>query len=119
MESFYGGRQGASLAIKASFQYLSDTKKTIPGPGESQSEEYLDPYYGQALNALIGQPDPDPAKGGAPIETPDRAAEILAPQVMRIQFDNHEYKDVWYGEYCIIDTKNKNNKNNGKIIVVL
>lgn len=114
MESFYGGRQGASLAIKASFQYLSDSKKTAI-PGENQSEEYLDPYYGQALNALIGQPDPDPAKEGAPIETLDRAAEILAPQVMRVQFDNHEYKDVWYGEYCIIDTKNKNNKNNGKI----
>lgn len=114
MESFYGGRQGASLAIKASFQYLSDSKKTAI-PGENQSKEYLDPYYGQALNALIGQPDPDPAKEGAPIETLDRAAEILAPQVMRVQFDNHEYKDVWYGEYCIIDTKNKNNKNNGKI----
>lgn len=114
MESFYGGRQGASLAIKASFQYLSDSKKKLPD-GTYSLTEYLDPYYGQALNALIGQPDPDPAKEGAPIETLDRAAEILAPQVMRVQFDNHEYKDVWYGEYCIIDTKNKNNKNNGKI----
>lgn len=26
-----------------------------------------------------------------------------------------EYKDVWYGEYCIIDTKNKNDFDNGKI----
>lgn len=26
-----------------------------------------------------------------------------------------EYKDVWYNEYAIIDTKNKNHKDNGKI----
>lgn len=26
-----------------------------------------------------------------------------------------DYKDVWYGEYCIIDTDNKNDFNNGKI----
>lgn len=26
-----------------------------------------------------------------------------------------EYKDVWYGEYCIIDTENKNDFDNGKI----
>lgn len=26
-----------------------------------------------------------------------------------------EYKDVWYGEYCILDTTNKNDKDNGKI----
>lgn len=26
-----------------------------------------------------------------------------------------EYPDVWYGEYCLIDTPNKNHKDNGKI----
>lgn len=26
-----------------------------------------------------------------------------------------DYKDVWYGEYCIIDTENKNDFDNGKI----
>ena len=25
------------------------------------------------------------------------------------------YTDVWYGEYCLIDTPNKNLKDNGKI----
>ena len=25
------------------------------------------------------------------------------------------YTDVWYGEYCLIDTPNKNNADNGKI----
>lgn len=25
------------------------------------------------------------------------------------------YRDVWYGEYCLIDTRNKNHKDNGKI----
>lgn len=27
----------------------------------------------------------------------------------------NEFTDVWYGEYCIIDTPNKNDKDNGKI----
>ena len=25
------------------------------------------------------------------------------------------YRDVWYGEYCLIDTPNKNDADNGKI----
>lgn len=27
----------------------------------------------------------------------------------------NNYTDVWYGEYVLIDTTNKNNKQNGKI----
>lgn len=30
-------------------------------------------------------------------------------------FKNAEDKSVWYGEYCIIDTVNKNDPNNGKV----
>lgn len=37
-------------------------------------------------------------------------------QAMRDQFSlGANYKDVWYGEYCIIDTPNKNHPDNGKI----
>ena len=28
------------------------------------------------------------------------------------------YTDVWYGEYCIIDTVNKNHRENGKIWLI-
>ena len=30
-------------------------------------------------------------------------------------FRDVDYKAVWYGEYCIIDTTNKNDKDNGKV----
>lgn len=30
-------------------------------------------------------------------------------------FADSNYKDVWYGEYCIIDTPNKNDPDNGKV----
>ena len=31
------------------------------------------------------------------------------------KFENPAYNTVWYGEYCIIDTMNKNDKDNGKV----
>lgn len=35
---------------------------------------------------------------------------------MQKAFDNGDsYTEIWYGEYCIIDTPNKNNPDNGKI----
>lgn len=37
-------------------------------------------------------------------------------QAMKEAFSNGaDYTDVWYGEYCLIDTPNKNHKDNGKI----
>ena len=58
MDSFYGGRQGTSIAIKAAFPSI------------------------------------------------DAMADSLSKS---------DYKQVWYGEYCIIDTENKNDKDNGKL----
>lgn len=57
MDSFYGGKQGVSFVIKASFKSIDD---------------------------------------------------------MVNSFKNNEDK-VWFGEYCLIDTVNKNDKDNGKI----
>ena len=34
---------------------------------------------------------------------------------MNIEFAKSTYETTWYGEYCIINTKNKNDKDNGKI----
>lgn len=59
MDSFYGGKQGVSFVIKASFESVQAMKEKFAA--------------------------------GA------------------------NYTDVWYGEYCLIDTKNKNDRTNGQI----
>ena len=59
MDSFYGGKQGVSFIIKASFESVNAMKEKF-------------------------------AAGS-------------------------NYTDVWYGEYCLIDTKNKNDRTNGQI----
>lgn len=80
MESFYGGRQGASFVIKKSFKYKNKQ----------------DPAYIEDLK-IIGD------------------ASKLASDLMEENLSNPNYKDVWYNEYCIIDTTNKNNPRNGEI----
>ena len=75
MESFYGGRQGASFVIKKSFKYVNTE---------------------------------DNAYKTATASVPDS-------EVMEACLSNPNYTDVWYNEYCIIDTVNKNNPNNGRI----
>lgn len=42
-------------------------------------------------------------------------AASLAPKTMDITLADSNYEDVWYNELCIIDTRNKANKNNGKV----
>lgn len=74
MESFYGGRQGASFVIKKSFKYLDLEDPAYWADGSSNKNEVLSEYVKDQNN-----------------------------------------KDFWYGDYCIIDTTNKNNPNNGKI----
>lgn len=59
MDSFYGGKQGVSIVLKARFQSVDEMIKAFKGGGN--------------------------------------------------------YTNVWYGELCIIDTPNKNDKDNGKI----
>ena len=77
MESFYGGRQGASFIIKKTFKYL----------------DIEDPAY----------------------KADSRTRVISDDEVMSKYVLDPEKKDFWYGEYCIIDSENKNNPNNGKI----
>lgn len=42
-------------------------------------------------------------------------AKFSSIEEMLTNFRNVNYKSVFYGEYCIIDTINKNNKDNGKV----
>lgn len=88
MESFYGGRQGASFLIKKSFKYINEQ----------------DPAYQAELAAKLAD--------GA---DEDFAKRDLAPLTMELCFLDGNYQEVWYNEHCIIDTINKNNPNNGKI----
>lgn len=89
LESFYGGRQGISPVIKASFQFI----------------DVNDEAYRTAVAAKT------PA--GGTISSQDQAA--INAKTMDLCFANADYKDVWYDELCIIDTTNKNNPNNGKL----
>lgn len=88
MESFYGGRQGASFLIKKSFKYINEQ----------------DPAYQADLAAKLADGVDE-----------DFAKRDLAPLTMELCFLDGNYQEVWYNEHCIIDTTNKNNPNNGKI----
>lgn len=88
MESFYGGRQGASFLIKKSFKYINEQ----------------DPAYQADLAAKLADGVDE-----------DFAKRDLAPLTMELCFLDGNYQEVWYNEHCIIDTINKNNPNNGKI----
>lgn len=83
LESFYGGKQGISPVIRASFKYLNET----------------DPAYIAAYNSAQTQAEID---------------EIKA-QTMDLCLQNPNYTDVWYGEFCVIDSDNKYNPNHGKL----
>lgn len=95
MESFYGGKQGASFVIKAAFEYVNED----------------DPGYISALYEISRMPESTEEEKLAKIA----AQTALTNSTMIKCFSNPNYKDVWYGEYCIIDSANKNNANNGKI----
>ena len=100
MESFYGGKQGASFVIKAAFKYLTAEK--------NENNQYIDSGYALAIDSI----------NAATYESDnDRQTAInnLNKNVMLECFKDSSYKDVWYGEYCIIDSPNKNNEHNGKI----
>lgn len=54
--------------------------------------------------------------GGMPGTSFIIKSKFASIQAMNDAFDSNDaYTDVWYDEYCIIDTVNKNNKDNGKI----
>lgn len=116
MESFYGGRQGASFIIKKSFKYIDkqdpayladlaigieDERTRNPKPVESDYPDDRDAWL-----SAVEQWEQNTASW---------ANMNLEPYIMYHNLSNTWYKDVWYNEYCIIDTANKNNPNNGKI----
>lgn len=124
MESFYGGRQGASFVIKAVFKFISDAYTL-----EDNKKVWVDKYYGQAYDEYLSLKDyeenpsfnqakvislPINPKTGRVYSSTDWY-NLLQSETMSIILNDHNYKDVWYGEYCLIDPKNKNNRNNGKI----
>ena len=41
--------------------------------------------------------------------------EELAPHTMTVCFSNVNYKKIWYNEYCIINTPNNSDPDNGKV----
>ena len=88
MDSFYAGKPGVSFVLKGRFAYISPDKDT----------------YQAALTELI-------AEG----KTQDEAIAELKPQTMTECFSDVNYKDIWFNEFCIIDTKNKSDKDNGKV----
>lgn len=90
LESFYGGKQGISPVIKASFEYLTNEKDS--------NNNYLDSAYGAAVNNADAS-----------------TIAAIDAKTLSVQFSNPNYQDVWFGELAIIDTTNKFNPNNGKI----
>ena len=88
MDSFYGGKQGASFVIKGRFNYISPEKET----------------YQVALENLLDEG-----------KSEEEAKAILKPLTMTESFGDSTYKDVWYNEYCIIDTPNKSDRENGMV----
>ena len=89
LESFYGGKQGISPVIKASFEYLTDQQK---------DDIYIDSAYGAAIE-----------------NASESEKEAINAKTLSIQFSNPDYQDVWFSELAIIDATNKFNPNNGKI----
>lgn len=99
MESFYGGRQGASFVIKKKFKYLDPCDPAYLAKNEFVSC-HKDSSGKYIFTDLNGQTTSD---------MPNRW------DIMSVCLEDTGYQDVWYNEYCIIDTDNKNNPNNGKI----
>ena len=99
LNSFYGGKQGISPVIKATFKYLSNRQ---------EDNQYVDPAYGGAYRSIVEDNT---------ITQEQKEIKIveLNNQTLEYQFNNSSYKDVWFGELGIVDSPNKLDKNNGKL----
>lgn len=101
MESFYGGRQGASFIIKKKFEYLN-----LEDPAYLADHGFIE-YKGiqdDKQHYFVRGEDGSLVSSNSKFD-----------KVMELCLADESYKDVWYNEYCIIDTINKNNPNNGRI----
>ena len=99
MESFYGGRQGASFVIKKKFKYLDPCD-----PAYLAKHDFISCDKNSSGTYVFTNLD-----GETTSDMPNRW------DIMSVCLEDTGYQDVWYNEYCIIDTDNKNNPNNGKI----
>lgn len=98
LESFYGGKQGISPVIKASFKYLTNETDS--------NNNYLDSAYKAAIDKINNDNN---------ITDKTIAIEAVNKETLSVQFSNPDYQDVWFGELAIIDTESKGNAHNGKI----
>ena len=111
LESFYGGKQGVSPVIKASFEYVST--EDLAYQAKINSETKLTKTEAYRLRAAGIKKDDNTLYN--PGDSVTWTSELLVPLTMNECFKNVNYTDVWYNELCIIDTQNKLNPNNGKI----
>ena len=112
LESFYGGKPGISPVIRERFKYIN---KEDPAYQEMLDQiTILTEEEAQYLNdAGIKKTENDPEwKKGNSITWNENN---LTPFTMDECFKNPKYTNVWYSEFCIIDTDNKENPNNGKL----
>ncbi len=111
LESFYGGKQGVSPVIKASFEYVSIEDPAYQA--KINTETKLTKTEAYRLRAAGIKKDDNTLYN--PGDSVTWTSELLVPLTMNECFKNVNYTDVWYNELCIIDTQNKLNPNNGKI----
>ena len=111
LESFYGGKQGVSPVIKASFEYVSTKDPAYTARLDRQTKLTKTEAY--RLRAAGKRKETGELY--KPNDEVTWNADLLASLTMDECFKDVNYTDVWYGELCIIDTQNKLNPNNGKI----
>lgn len=113
LESFYGGKQGVSPVIKARFEYINTEDRAYQDRLSNETGTILtqDEFWRLKAAGIKKDDNTNYVVG----ETIVWNEKLLAPFTMDECFKRIDYTDVWYGELCIIDTRNKLNPNNGKI----
>jgi len=118
LESFYGGKQGISPVIKASFWFIDKNDPAYQAKISKWSayEGNLKNYFEtlvQTKNIFgITSKDITSATSSNKLKWTEK---LLQPFTMEECLSRIDYKDVWYGELCIIDAENHLNPNHGKL----
>ena len=135
LESFYGGKQGISPVIKKSFWFIEDdlTNEDFLSYVDKKIKNLKETKQAYANIILPSESNNESNNNTkitlsnwfeSQIEVADIYAELEQEEIIQEIFDNimnvqfakgNEYTDVWYSEYCIIDSPNKNFKDNGKL----
>lgn len=138
LESFYGGKQGVSPVIKARFKYINKDDQAykdridpngdnsgglVTAVTEEEATWLTDAGIKQGETVTLDNNDQDayePTTEGSGVSYKKGDlikwnAVGLKPFTMDECLKDINYRDVWYGELCIIDTDSKYNPNNGKI----